>query len=240
MRPIKILFVSGKCNPILCTLVKKHFLTRGVQYGFSISKSCCHLTDNANLLSTADGRLSSQQTHTVRMFHRQCSTLQRLKTNFPLLLSSGSWKHSLFPWRSMVICYENLDQKQRGKAGPLCVASHQLGKLFGEHDNANQPRKKEWKAAWGERFKFVTNISFISLTWEPDHLSAACSDQNPSNLMNEASNYTIGKYIFFFKNGSDLAVLNILQLTAAAIYFGYSANFVHVSYHCFFKFSIKI
>lgn len=43
-----------------------------------------------------------------------------LKDEFFPFASSGSWKASCFPWRSWVICYENLDQKQRGKAGPLC------------------------------------------------------------------------------------------------------------------------
>lgn len=54
IRLIKPLFVREKCIRVLRTLVKKRFPRSRMQYGFSISKRCCHLPDNADLLSAVD------------------------------------------------------------------------------------------------------------------------------------------------------------------------------------------
>lgn len=69
------------------------------------------------------------------------STLYHLKMNFPL--SPPQEAFPLSPWRTTVICYENLHQNQKGKAEPRgCEPLVGEKKLFGEHYNANQQKKK--------------------------------------------------------------------------------------------------
>lgn len=51
---IKPLLVREKGIAILHTLVKKLFSRSSMQYGFPISKCCCHPPDNVDLLYAVD------------------------------------------------------------------------------------------------------------------------------------------------------------------------------------------